>query len=336
MNVDGAVEDDHSDGPYAGFDEGQEEYDQGFAPAAGYDLATEDDAPANGLLAATEPVDNYGYSTSPTAQPATSAAPLSTAAAGAGPAGAGPAPASAGPVFGAQPLVFGAQPLTTGNSSGVGQAAGMSPGVSAGTGSGPARAPPTGGSGVVFGAQPLAFDSGFGASGGAGAASNMASLGLGDDQGLGSGGPSGTAFADLSSAGKFGFVAKRIVFVQGYYVVSYALGIYLLNLLVGFVSPKVDPMADDGAPLLPTKSDDSEYRPFMRKLPEFAFWYSATRATLAALFSTFFAIFDVPVYWPVLLMYFVVLTAVTFRKQYEHMRKHNYVPWSFKKVYGRK
>ncbi|KRY20350.1 Protein RER1 [Trichinella patagoniensis] len=33
----------------------------------------------------------------------------------------------------------------------------------------------------------------------------------------------------------------RIIYVQGYYIVTYALGIYYLNLLIAFLSPKIDP-----------------------------------------------------------------------------------------------
>ncbi|KAI7731289.1 hypothetical protein M8C21_002565 [Ambrosia artemisiifolia] len=61
----------------------------------------------------------------------------------------------------------------------------------------------------------------------------------------------------------------RVYYLQGFYVVSYGLGIYILNLLIGFLSPKVDPELEalDGASL-PTKESD-EFRPFIRRLPEF-------------------------------------------------------------------
>ncbi len=37
-----------------------------------------------------------------------------------------------------------------------------------------------------------------------------------------------------------------LVSVQGWYIVTYGLGIYLLNLLLAFLSPKIDPaMMDD-------------------------------------------------------------------------------------------
>lgn len=120
--------------------------------------------------------------------------------------------------------------------------------------------------------------------------------------------------------------------------------IYLLNLLLAFLQPKFDPSlqedmdaddmeggGDDPTPL-PTSSRDDEFRPFVRRLPEWQFWYvtrceetkvgadslarlSATRATLLALFCTVSEVFDVPVYWPILVVYFFVLFFLTMRRQ---------------------
>lgn len=42
---------------------------------------------------------------------------------------------------------------------------------------------------------------------------------------------------------------------------------------------------------------------------------SATRATLISLFCTVSEVFDVPVYWPILVVYFCVLFALTMRRQ---------------------
>ena len=63
----------------------------------------------------------------------------------------------------------------------------------------------------------------------------------------------------------------RVFYIQGFYIIAYGLGIYLLNLLIGFLSPLVDPEAADG-PSLPTRGSD-EFKPFIRRLPEFKFWY---------------------------------------------------------------
>ncbi|CAG8572646.1 17757_t:CDS:2 [Cetraspora pellucida] len=68
----------------------------------------------------------------------------------------------------------------------------------------------------------------------------------------------------------------RIISVQGFYI---ALGIYLLNLFLAFLQPKFDPSLEmdiaesevEEGPSLPTKADE-EFRPFIRRLPEFKFW----------------------------------------------------------------
>ncbi|KAK6922690.1 Retrieval of early ER protein Rer1, partial [Dillenia turbinata] len=123
----------------------------------------------------------------------------------------------------------------------------------------------------------------------------------------------------------------RAYYVQGFYIVSYGLGIYVLNLLIGFMSPKVDPELEalDGASL-PTRGSD-EFRPFVRRLPEFKFWYSTTKAFIVAFIMTFISLFDVPVFWPILLCYWIVLFVLTMKRQIMHMIKYKYVPFSFGK-----
>ncbi|KAI3842161.1 hypothetical protein MKX03_012769 [Papaver bracteatum] len=123
----------------------------------------------------------------------------------------------------------------------------------------------------------------------------------------------------------------RVYYVQGFYIISYGLGIYLLNLLIGFLSPKVDPELEvmDG-PSLPTKGSD-EFKPFIRRLPEFKFWYSFTKAFCVAFLMTFFSVFDVPVFWPILLCYWIVLFVLTMKRQILHMIKYKYIPFDFGK-----
>eukprot|EP00747_Dinoflagellata_sp_TGD_P183648 gnl/TRDRNA2_/TRDRNA2_38661_c0_seq1.p1 gnl/TRDRNA2_/TRDRNA2_38661_c0~~gnl/TRDRNA2_/TRDRNA2_38661_c0_seq1.p1 ORF type:complete len:202 (+),score=36.17 gnl/TRDRNA2_/TRDRNA2_38661_c0_seq1:154-759(+) len=128
----------------------------------------------------------------------------------------------------------------------------------------------------------------------------------------------------------------RIVITKGFHIVTYGLGIYMLNLLIGFLSPAIDPATDPDGPGLPT-IEGEEFRPFTRKLPEFHFWFSAFRALLAGTCMTFFKVFDLPVFWPILLAYFIVLTVLTLKDRVNHMIKYNYVPASFgKKKYGAK
>lgn len=126
--------------------------------------------------------------------------------------------------------------------------------------------------------------------------------------------------------------ALRVYLVEGFYIVSYGLGIYILNLLIGFLSPQVDPEIHElsDGPSLPTRGSD-EFRPFVRRLPEFKFWYSITKAFFIAFVMTFFSAFDVPVFWPILLFYWMVLFVMTMRRQIAHMIKYRYVPFSLGK-----
>ena len=42
-------------------------------------------------------------------------------------------------------------------------------------------------------------------------------------------------------------------------------------------------------------------------------------------------IFDIPVFWPILLLYFIALFVLTMKRQIQHMVKHRYVPFSWGK-----
>lgn len=67
-------------------------------------------------------------------------------------------------------------------------------------------------------------------------------------------------------------------------LITDGLAIYLLNLLLAFLQPKFDPSLEDdlladeieeggdqSVPVLPSQRDD-EFRPFVRRLPEWQFW----------------------------------------------------------------
>lgn len=68
-------------------------------------------------------------------------------------------------------------------------------------------------------------------------------------------------------------------------------------------------------PGLPTTQRDEEFRPFIRRLPEFKFWWLIVKSTLFAMVTTFFDFFNVPVFWPILLLYFILLFGLTMKRQ---------------------
>ncbi|KAL7413473.1 Rer1 family-domain-containing protein [Mrakia frigida] len=72
---------------------------------------------------------------------------------------------------------------------------------------------------------------------------------------------------------------------------------------------------------------EEDFRPFIRRLPEFKFWLQATRATVISLALTLTRAADIPVYWPILLIYFLTLFGLTMRRQLRHMIKYKYIPF---------
>jgi hypothetical protein len=136
----------------------------------------------------------------------------------------------------------------------------------------------------------------------------------------------------------------RIVWVEGWYIVCYTWSIYLLNMFLKFLTPKFDPsieqdMENDNIESGVGKMDenDEEFKPFIRRLPEFKFWMNATVSTLIAIVCSLIPVFDIPVFWPILLAYFIILFLLTMRRQIHHMLKYKYVPFDLGKAkYGSK
>merc|ERR1712085_148166 len=125
-------------------------------------------------------------------------------------------------------------------------------------------------------------------------------------------------------------LSLRIYVIQGFFIVAYGLGIFLLNNFIAFLSPLDDPL--ESGPTLPKTGDEAkEFRPFARRLPEFKFWLGCTRGTLTSFVMPFFSVFDIPVFWPILLLYFCILFFMTMKRQIMHMYKHKYVPISWGK-----
>lgn len=54
--------------------------------------------------------------------------------------------------------------------------------------------------------------------------------------------------------------------------------------------------------------------------------YDTATACLLALASTLLGFLNVPVFWPILLIYFVALLIVSLKQRVQHMIKHRYIP----------
>ncbi|GAA50078.1 protein RER1 homolog, partial [Clonorchis sinensis] len=60
-------------------------------------------------------------------------------------------------------------------------------------------------------------------------------------------------------------------------------------------------------------------------------WLSTVRAILISIFCTFFPFLDLPVFWPILVLYFIMLFTLMMKRQIKHMIKYRYVPFSYGK-----
>jgi len=126
----------------------------------------------------------------------------------------------------------------------------------------------------------------------------------------------------------------RVIVHHGFYIISYAYGIYFLNLSLSFLSPLEDMEEKEYEG---EEEERDEYRPFVRRLPEFKYWFYATEWVCISSFLTCFEIFNLPVFWPILVGYFCILVFITMKDRIKHMIKFGYVPWSAgKKRYGRR
>ena len=129
----------------------------------------------------------------------------------------------------------------------------------------------------------------------------------------------------------------RVFYKKGYYALTYCIGIHFLNSFIGFISPLDDPEDELGVDnsYLPQRNNE-EFRPFQRKVKEFAFWSMMFWTFFFFFFFTFFEAFNIPVFWPLLLIYFILIFFLIMKRQIKHMIKYNYLPWDTgKKNYGR-
>ncbi|PWA30912.1 hypothetical protein CCH79_00010611, partial [Gambusia affinis] len=122
----------------------------------------------------------------------------------------------------------------------------------------------------------------------------------------------------------------RVYILQGWYIVTYALGIYHLNLFIAFLSPKMR-----AHPFRPSRTRSSALSSGgclnLNSGKSSALGlalHSATKGIVIAMICTFFEAFNVPVFWPILVMYFIMLFCITMKRQIKHMIKYRYLPFT--------
>ena len=127
----------------------------------------------------------------------------------------------------------------------------------------------------------------------------------------------------------------RMFWTKGYYALTYCIGIHFLNSFIAFISPLDDPEEDlpEDISHLPQNRNE-EFRPFQRKLREYNFWRVMFWTLIIAIPCTFSEAFNLPVFWPLLLFYFILIFFLVMKRQIMHMIKYKYLPWDTgKKTY---
>ena len=87
-------------------------------------------------------------------------------------------------------------------------------------------------------------------------------------------------------------------------------------------------------PILPVNEvscETADSKPLIRSMNEFKFWQSMTFASILSLFCSLSKAFDLPVFWPFLLVYFIMLVILTVKRQFRHMSKYKYSFTDFSK-----
>lgn len=111
------------------------------------------------------------------------------------------------------------------------------------------------------------------------------------------------------------FLARTLFVLKGFYIIVYALGIVLLSQVNSYWSPLNDLLSSTTTTTTTAAVENDR----QRRLSEFQVWFISIRAVILSAILTCFAVFDVPVYWPILLLYFVFLvvflTAQTLRRR---------------------
>ncbi|KAI5152152.1 hypothetical protein ENBRE01_2607 [Enteropsectra breve] len=121
----------------------------------------------------------------------------------------------------------------------------------------------------------------------------------------------------------------RIVKKDSHWLAAYVLCIYLIQCFILFATPKdssiPDPFeAEEELQEYVAPTEENSHRPFIRNLPEYNFWTTVIQYLLIAHAVICFDFTNLPVYIPILVLYFVFMVIATVVKLWEHSSKYKY------------
>lgn len=120
----------------------------------------------------------------------------------------------------------------------------------------------------------------------------------------------------------------RITRIKSHAVVTYCAAVYLLHAFILFATPKdqniPDPFDTANDDEYNPSNIDNDFRPYVRRLPEYSFWVFVTQIVMSALLLTLFDFTNIPVFIPILVMYFIFIVCMTAYKLWVHSQKFKY------------
>lgn len=122
----------------------------------------------------------------------------------------------------------------------------------------------------------------------------------------------------------------RICIKKSHWVIAYVSVIYLLHTFILFATPKDSSIPD---PFEAEEEDqenynprniDNEFRPYVRKLPEFQFWKMCLHIIIVSHFLICFSFTDLPAEPAILVIYSVIIFCITAFRLLAHSKKYKY------------
>lgn len=123
----------------------------------------------------------------------------------------------------------------------------------------------------------------------------------------------------------------RLINIKSHAVITYCALVYLLHAFILFATPKDNSIPSPFENSTNEEEDnyipsniDNDFKPYVRRLPEYDFWVFTSEIVGVSYFLTFFSFTSIPVFVPILIIYFVFILLMTFWKLYKHSRKFQY------------
>lgn len=132
-------------------------------------------------------------------------------------------------------------------------------------------------------------------------------------------------------AGSLTLYLLRVLYKNSHHIITYGVGIYLIQGFILFATPKMKNTADPFETLTQEQIEEEQRRfdgPFIRNLSEYDFWIFYMKVIGISFVLTFFDFLDIPVFVPLLVIYFFLLIGATLMKLKQHQKMYQYNPWN--------